>query len=266
MSDKAGKQYWERVWTGRQLPLEVEPDAPGWKNHLTRARHRLFSAAFAGIATQGKRLLEVGAGRSIWLPYFAKQFGFEVVGLDYSEVGCAQAKAILQRENVAGEVVCADLFSPLSDLLASFDLVVSLGVIEHFYDTSDAIKALGRFLKPGGMMLTVIPNMSGWSGALQKLAAPEVYDVHVTLDRETLLNAHIAAGMNVRSCEYFMFANPGVVNPGEGNKLFWNAALYVAARVLEAAQRLDPGQRMLKPNRRTSPYVSCIAVKPTTGS
>lgn len=52
--------------------------------------------------------LEIGCARSRWLPYFAKEFGFEVSGIDYSEVGSQQATQILFNEGVQGNIVFAD--------------------------------------------------------------------------------------------------------------------------------------------------------------
>jgi len=84
-------------------------------------------------------------------PYFAKEFGFKVYGIDYSEIGCKQAREVLSNTGVEGNVICAIFFSPPENLIDAFDVVVSFGVVEHFEDTA-GIAAFSRFLKPNGIL------------------------------------------------------------------------------------------------------------------
>ena len=93
-------------------------------------------------------------------------FDCSVTGLDYSEIGCEEARLILENNNVEGEIVCCDFFSPPESMLNRYDVVISFGVLEHFENTSDCTKAFSRFLRPGGLLLTVIPNMNGIPGLL----------------------------------------------------------------------------------------------------
>src|SRR5439155_16374620 len=123
------------------------------------------------------------------LPYFAKYFRFDVCGLDRSSLGCEKARLILARESVDGRVYTADLFSPPEELFDKFDVAISFGVVEHFENTTETLKALRRFLVRGGMMLTVIPNFVGLLGTLQRLVNQSVYDIHVPLDKDDLASA-----------------------------------------------------------------------------
>jgi len=63
-------------------------------------------------------------------------------------------------------IVCGELFGPPPWMQEMFDIVMSWGVIEHFEDTAGCLQACSRFLKPGGTMITVIPNMCGIPGLL----------------------------------------------------------------------------------------------------
>ena len=121
----------------------------------------------------------------MWLPYFAKEFAFEVYGIDYSEIGCQQAKQILEYEGVNGKIVCADFFSPPGSMLKAFDVVVSFGVLEHFEDTTACIAAFSKFLKPGGLLITNIPNLCGLNGLIQKMINRSIFDIHVPLDKKS---------------------------------------------------------------------------------
>src|SRR5262245_56096999 len=104
MVDKAGKAYWDGLWKHSTLPRAVNPQTTGLNNYVNRKFHEYFSEAFSLLETRGGRLLEIGCARSAWLPYFTREFDFDVCGLDYSEQGSRQAKEVLVNEGVKGEV------------------------------------------------------------------------------------------------------------------------------------------------------------------
>lgn len=260
------KTYWDEVWSDRSIPPLIKPENKALRNYVNRRFHEFFSAILSGIATRNKVLLEVGCARSIWLPYFSQHFGLNVSGLDYSEIGCEQSRKILSQTGVQGEIVCCDFFSPPSGLLGKFDIVISFGVVEHFVDTQSCIKALARFLKPGGLLVTNIPNMVGLIGAIEKAINREIYDIHVPLDRELLANAHRSAGLKVLQCDYFLSTNFGVLNlNGLDQKsiswrmknIFRKMMLYLSGLVWIYERAFGP----IKPNRLLSPYVNCVAQK-----
>ncbi len=212
------------------------------------------------------KLLEIGCARSAWLPYFAKQFGFKVYGLDYSRTGCEQARQVLSGAGVQGEIICADFFSPPESLLEEFDVVVSYGVVEHFEDTAACVEALSKFLKPGGMMITVIPNMVGLIGLLQKTLNRPVFNIHVPLDSDALAKAHYVTGLKVMSCDYFISTNFGVCNLNgiKHGSMEWRVKRVVLASLarLSMIMLFTEGKvSALKANYLTSPYINCVARK-----
>ena len=198
IDDKAGKQFWDGVWDNTDIPDTADPDISGWEGVITQQMHQFYTNTFSGENTRDKSFLELGCGGSIWLPYFAKRFGFVVSGIDYSEIGCAQERQILENADVEGNIVCDDFFKPKSDLHGKFDFVYSSGVAEHFNPTSECISAFAKFLKPGGTMLTLIPNLSGILGSMQKTADKEVYDIHVVLTADQLKKAHTEANLEIK--------------------------------------------------------------------
>lgn len=253
--DKAGRPYWDALWRDAAPPAPIEPRAPGLNNVVNRRFHETFAEAFAGRLGPGAALIEVGCARSAWLPYFAREFGFRVTGLDYSEVGCRQAEDVLRRSDVAGRIVCADLFAPPADLVGAFDAAVTFGVVEHFADTSAAMAAIGKLLKPGGLALTVVPNLHGLTGALTRLLDRAVYDVHVPLDPAALAAAHEKAGLEVLSCRHVLAINLGVVSAASPSPLVARLTSWTSKAVWLAE---SAGLR-IPPNGWTSPYVFCLA-------
>lgn len=269
MMDKAGKQYWNDSWMASEIPNAIDPQQPELNNYVNRRFHEYFFKVFSGMETRGKKLLEIGCARSAWLPYFGKEFGFEIHGLDYSDVGCQKAREVLANENLEGEVICADFFSPPDTMPEYYDVVVSFGVAEHLEDTTACIKAFSKFLKPNGIMITSIPNMVGLIGLIQKVFNRPVFDVHMALDEDALRTAHEVSGLEVLNCDYFLFTNFAVNNlTGLGyrsigwflKKLFLAVLTRFSMMVWSVEFRVGP----FKPNKVVSPYINCVARKPST--
>jgi 2-polyprenyl-3-methyl-5-hydroxy-6-metoxy-1,4-benzoquinol methylase len=260
---RAPKQYWNSIWETWTLPRPIDPENRSLRHHVYHLEfHSLFRDTFAKRPRSEKTtsLLELGCACSVWLPYFSKEFGFRVTGIDYSATGCDQARAILARERVDGEVVCADIFQAPATLLSGFDYVFSFGVVEHFEATDRCLATCASFLKPGGLMITVIPNMNGSVGLLQKWLDREVFDVHVPLDTEALRHAHETAGLDVITCKYFCFSNYGVLNLERIRRTFlglWlSRALQAVSAVTWAFERVGV---KFSANKMTSPYVVCVS-------
>jgi 2-polyprenyl-3-methyl-5-hydroxy-6-metoxy-1,4-benzoquinol methylase len=181
-------QYWSDVWERLTPPTAIDPAT---STPQIREYCNFFESVLAG---RTGRILEIGCGASPWLPYFAK-LGFQVAGVDYSKVGCEQSRDILARAGIHGDIYDCDAFDPLPELLGAFDAVVSLGVVEHFKDTVEPIRAFAKFLRPGGMVLSTCPNMAGILGFAQKVLNRPVYERHVPLTLPDLRAAHLAAGL-----------------------------------------------------------------------
>jgi 2-polyprenyl-3-methyl-5-hydroxy-6-metoxy-1,4-benzoquinol methylase len=262
-SDRAGPEFWDHWWEKSRLPAPLDPHRPGLKNYPLRKFHQYFERLFKGYATDTMELLEVGCAQSVYLPYFAKHFGFKVSGIDRSEMGCERSRALLEREGVKGDVTCADFFSAPGQLIGRFDFVISFGVVEHFEPTAEAVRALARLLKPEGRMITSVPNLTGVLGGIQKLLDRDLYDVHVPLSCESLASAHREAGLEIESCLYFLPISLEVLNPESWPRRlpYWFTIRSLGA-VSRAVWFADDHLVRLPPNRWTSPYVNCVARKP----
>jgi SAM-dependent methyltransferase len=264
--DIAGRDYWERVWRDRRRPSFVDLSGPGARDYPRKCLYSFLRSVLAGEQTRGKKLIEIGCGNSVWLPHFARYFGYDVFGLDYTPSGCARARAILQHAGEEGTIIEGNLFDPPAELVGDFDVVTSFGVVEHFRDTAACLAACARLVKPGGIIITEIPNLSGLLGWLQKLIDRQVYDVHVPLDRRQLALAHAQAGLSVIQSRYLVTVNFGALNwSGYRQAIHRIAArlcLYPSAGVWVLEELGMPSL----PNRLTSPYIVCVARKPDSRS
>ena len=210
LKDKAGEAYWSSFWLDHSLPAPVEVEKRTEQNYAFRKLDAFLSVIFAQEKTKGKKLIEVGCGNSVYLSYFSKRFGFQPEGLDYSEFGCEQTRRILQRDQVTGIIHHGDLFHPTPELLARFDVVCSFGVVEHFQNTVEVIGKIAAFLKPGGIMITTIPNLTGPTGWLQRWMNRPVYDIHKVMGLRDLKKASELAGLEIISSRHFVPVSFGV--------------------------------------------------------
>jgi len=86
---------------------------------------------------------------------------YQVAGCDSSARGVQLTRDNLRLNHVDAEIYQADVLS--YDLPAyAFDVVVSLGVIEHFQAHHAIIERHLALLKPGGYLVLEWPNMAGW--------------------------------------------------------------------------------------------------------
>ncbi len=263
MGQKVTSEYWERIWVDSDLPRVVEPERDTLRNHSYHEFHRLFSKYLS--RQEGKRIVEFGCAQSIWLTYFARRHALAVTGIDYSPLGCEKASTILARSRVKGQIVHADFMLPPDDLLGAFDFGVSFGVAEHFDDTAECISAFRRFLRPGGLLFTMIPNLAGLTGSLQKLVDRKIYDIHVPLDDAALAVAHRQAGMQVVECLYVVCSNFGVLTIGDraGVAAQFKRLFRLGLMGLSAATwAIDRYIVTIPPSRFLSPYIVCVARAP----
>ena len=262
--DLAGKAHWEQMWAQEAFAPDIDPRSQSIWAH----RDRLFHRTLQGLLEhrgRGLRLVELGCARSAWMPYFAREFDYSVAGLDYSPLGVRQTSERLIQSGVQGEVRCADLFHPPSDWLGAFDVVSWFGVAEHFKDTTGAVRAAAALLKPGGLMITEIPNMVGVNGRLQRWFNKPVYDIHVPLGAPELAAHHAEAGLTVLASQYVVPLDFGVVDIDE---LPDGAARRVKDRILFGLRLLggcvwwlDRRIGPLTPGRLTGGFVFVAAEK-----
>lgn len=257
--DIAGKRYWDNTWERAEIPQIIDPKNRTPKKVVERALNDFFRRIFDEYLqeTEGKQFLEVGCGNSAFLPYMRKEFGFRVSGLDYSEIGCEMARKTAAYYGVEAEIFLCDLFEPTENLLEKYDVVFAGGVIEHFKDTCKPCKAMAELVKPGGIIINIIPNLlpESTTGKLQKKYAPDIYAKHVLLDKEDLIRAHESAGFKTLYCDYLLACNYGVLNFGDRHKLL--RKYYVGKGILQMLFK----RNKIVGTRKYAPNIVYIGVK-----
>jgi 2-polyprenyl-3-methyl-5-hydroxy-6-metoxy-1,4-benzoquinol methylase len=265
--DRAGRELWNSLWSSKTSSREIGyPRLRHWEVQYAA----FFDEAFSHLGgTRGKRILEIGAGDSGWLPYYSKRWGFEVTGLDYSPVGCERAAALAKRANVHVEVVLSDMFAPPPEIEGTFDALVSIGVVEHYEDTARTLEAMSRFLRPGGVIATIVPNIPGLQGWLFRRFNRPFYDIHVPIDVTKMRTAHEKAGLEVVRCNHLMSLNLGVFNvvgldPARLSTKLKRIMLFGFIALSRMVWAVEGVVGNLPASSYISPYVAAIARKPTS--
>ena len=258
--------YWDRSWSGRPVPKPLDPEAAGLNGTLQRSLHKFFTEVFGKIGIErGERIVEAGSGGSIILPYFNSQFGLRAEGIENSSAGTGMSLAIAAKAGVDTPIHDADLFDLPPHLLQRYDIVFSYGLVEHFRPTTVILDRLNAITRPGGHLVTLIPNMRGLMGRIQKIANPDVYAIHVPLNARNLADAHRASGLEVLESGYFMTANFSAINFAGSRRISQKYGQRLASWSSKSIWLLEQLGMPQIPNSLTSPYAFTIARKPGRG-
>lgn len=148
---------WQSSESGRLVDTEmfgVHEDGP-IRQYLHAQRYERIKAAFGN---QPQNFVEMGCGGNPTLEL--KEIWGRYTGIDFSEQGLAQSRAVLMDQGVPFELVHADITDvPLNDNIA--DAVFCAHVIYHIDSVSGqraALREAARILKPGGVAIFVLAN------------------------------------------------------------------------------------------------------------
>ncbi|MBI5202853.1 MAG: methyltransferase domain-containing protein [Elusimicrobia bacterium] len=139
---------------------------------------------------KGGRLLEIGCATGYFLN--AARVDFEVAGLEPSEWASKTAR----------ERFMLDVYSEPLDTCrfpsASFDVVVMIDVVEHLTDPKAALRCAANWLKPGGALYLVTPDIGSLSASLLGAAWWGLRPAHIAyFDRDTMRRMLEEAGFEV---------------------------------------------------------------------
>jgi len=115
------------------------------------------------------KFIELGCGASSFLPYLAKKYNnLQLFGIDKSPIGCKLA-AIKDIDWIpSANIICGDILkSPIKS--EKFDIVFSFGLIEHFDNPKMVLEKHLSLLKPGGLLICIVPNVCGLQGKIFNL-------------------------------------------------------------------------------------------------
>ena len=156
-----------------------------------RGRRTVLEGVIADLSLpKHARILDAGCGSGRNMVELGRHG--TVTGVELS-----QASVDIARDRHAGEVIAGSVLEmPFAD--DSFDLAVSLDVIEHLDDDLGALRELRRVIAPGGALLLTVPAYQWlWSGH------DEINHHHRRYTRRSLTRVAEQAGWQQSRTTYF---------------------------------------------------------------
>jgi 2-polyprenyl-3-methyl-5-hydroxy-6-metoxy-1,4-benzoquinol methylase len=166
------KQYWDNFWASIQLPMDIGANA---QSSVARGVFDVFER-FIPKRPPG-RVLEIGGAPGRFLTYWARA-GYEAHALDYSAIGCAKTRENFQLLSLPVTVHEMNVRGA-SRHLPQFDIVYSLGFIEHFHDLDAVLEEHHSLLKPGGLLFLGVPHFIHVFWPMLSRLAPNITGGHV---------------------------------------------------------------------------------------
>ena len=229
-------------------------------DQAVRNFHAIFSK-YLPKATDSQKIdfLEIGCYPGRFLYYFAREFGYRVSGLDFLPEA-ARLPAMLAANGVKSQVYVADFltFQPEK----RYDVVLSLGVVEHFIQWQEILERHIALLKPGGTLVIEFPNFRYGQYWLRRLIDPGFDAGHVleVMDPGLWLRALTERGFEIQYGDYFQTFQIWIGPPGFAGLTTLRKALFACAYLVH---KVVSWLKIDFPNRYFSPYVLIIAKSPT---
>jgi SAM-dependent methyltransferase len=193
-----------------ELEYELQTHRAEDRHWWYQGRRRVLERAIERLGLpEHARILDAGCGSGRNMVELARLGAVTGVELSGTSVELA-------RERGVGEVLEGSVMDmPFDD--ATFDLTVSLDVIEHLEDDVGALRELRRVTRLGGALLVTVPAYQWlWSGH------DEINHHHRRYNRRTLLAAAESGGWHLKSSTHF------------------NSLLLPVAIMLRALERFKP--------------------------
>ena len=107
-------------------------------------------------------ILEIGCGRGTASIYLSKKLNCRVTGIDFSEISIKIARQNSIKHKAKTDFFVADLFDPKliiensDNKLEEFDVIISLGVLEHIEPIDECFKIHNQLLSNNGLFCAMI--------------------------------------------------------------------------------------------------------------
>jgi 2-polyprenyl-3-methyl-5-hydroxy-6-metoxy-1,4-benzoquinol methylase len=155
----------------------------------------------------GHSIIEIGSAPGLRMLEFHARMGYEPFGVEYSDTGVEVNRRLFKGQGLPEQnVIHADFFSTdfQSEHRDRFDIVLSWSFMEHFDNPEDVVRKHAAILKPGGILIVMIPNLRGVYGPLVQYFRPEWRQIHnyEIMDRTRYAGLFATAGIEELFCNY----------------------------------------------------------------
>jgi 2-polyprenyl-3-methyl-5-hydroxy-6-metoxy-1,4-benzoquinol methylase len=255
------KKYWDKYWG------EGKPKFPNYNRsrgiwysldmllseHIQKTRQRLGKSKL--------KIMDCGCGEGLFLKFLYEGFDdIELWGIDYSDA-IEKARFMAEELHYSFNLRLCDLRDRWDeDLVEEFDIVISLGLIEHFQDPQEILSQLAIPLVKGGSLISIIPNFNGAYNFLWKLYDKENYSYHVPIRNEALLEIH--KNIELNDVEFYALGVPSIPGPHNIRNFSLRALKFLTASLNRyILRKLYPRQSALSKTYPLTPTVACVGYK-----
>lgn len=152
----------------------------GERTHYTKLRLAGKSlaadrtAVLEEMSWRGKSVLDVGCGTGETAYHIARRGAARVVGLDYSQEAIVEARATYRHPRLFFEK------KDVRDVAEKFDVIITMGTLEHIDDPLALLKRFKALLNRGGSIIVTSPNWSNPRGYILTTLRM-LFDAKITL-------------------------------------------------------------------------------------
>lgn len=242
------KEFWLHYWESHRADVVVKVPE---KNMLAP----VFDAAIRNSGIQNS--CELGGFPGTYSIYLRRKYGLETTLVDYV-IHPEILRDVLAVNDLKSEdlgVIEADIFN--YDPQVTYELVFSIGLIEHFESTEKVISLHIPYLKPGGTLVIFLPNFRGINGWFQRTFDRDNYDKHNISSMDVELLRNICHKLGLTSVEVNWFGRFGIWLEREHEKsLFARVLKKITWFVGKVIFKIIPLE-----SRMFSPYIAVVAKK-----
>lgn len=143
------QEYWESYYTGTDQRSEIE--------RICGEYDALWEILINSCERKPESIIEIGAYPGRFLGYLASRYGLRATAVDFNpDFGTFEKTMYLMK--VKNFQYINEDFVQLNPR-ERYDIVLSIGFIEHFKHFDEVMDLHCNYLKPGGAMLIMIPHM-----------------------------------------------------------------------------------------------------------
>lgn len=157
------KEFWNNFWDNIRLPNRISNDLKFDRVISETIKNYIPKANF------NKKVLEIGCAVGKWLVFFYEELNYIIHGIEYLESGVKKTIENFEKCQISSKSykVLNEDFST-SRINEKYDIVMSLGFIEHFEDPISILDKHLFILKENGFLIIGVPNFTGINKYLQK--------------------------------------------------------------------------------------------------
>jgi len=104
-----------------------------------------------------KTIIEIGGYPGRYLAYLADKYNLKPTSLDFNTDRTKIEESMKAFDIQEYEIIVSDFFK--HEAIEKYDIVISNGFIEHFENFQEVLNLHLKYLKKGGTLLVMIPNM-----------------------------------------------------------------------------------------------------------